>query len=349
MRAIVASVLRSASRKRVCWNDSSSRPKAVALARIGDRPLEHRLDHDDGGDGDRQALLRELLHQLEEALALGVAEQVLGRHAHVVEEQLGGVLAVHADLVEQLAAREPLEVVAGLGDDQRHAGGAVFAAGLRGDDQQVAVLAVGDEGLGAVDHVLVAVALGARLDVLQVRAGTRLGHRDRADELAAGHGRQPAPLLLLAAVVEDVVRDDRAVDAAAECAVGGARLLLEDHGLVGERAAAAAVLLRNRRAQAARPRRPCSRTRGRRASGRPSARGAAPTRGGRTHERSRAGARARRSSTVSGEGRRSASADGASRTRTGGLLGAIQALSQLSYSPVSVASEAGANRSKRRL
>jgi hypothetical protein len=45
------------------------------------------------------------------------------------------------------------------------------------------------------------------------------------------------------------VGDDRAVDGIAEGAVGGSRLFLEDHGLVGECAARAAVLLRNRRAE----------------------------------------------------------------------------------------------------
>jgi len=48
----------------------------------------------------------QLLHQLGEAATLLAAEQVRRRHAHVVEVQLRGVLAVHADLVEDAAAAE---------------------------------------------------------------------------------------------------------------------------------------------------------------------------------------------------------------------------------------------------
>ncbi len=59
----------------------------------------------DAGDGDRQPLLGQVGHEVHEALAL-VAEQVGHRHVDVGEEQLGGVLAVHADLVEVAAALE---------------------------------------------------------------------------------------------------------------------------------------------------------------------------------------------------------------------------------------------------
>jgi hypothetical protein len=73
---------------------------------------------------------------------------------------------MHADLVEQLAAAESLQVVTCLRDDQRHAGGALLPSGLRGDDQEVAVLPVRYEGLGAVDHVVVAIPPGPCLDAL---------------------------------------------------------------------------------------------------------------------------------------------------------------------------------------
>jgi hypothetical protein len=48
-----------------------------------------------------------------------VAEQVLDGHPHVVEEQLGGVLAVQADLVEVAAPLEALH--APLEHQQAHA------------------------------------------------------------------------------------------------------------------------------------------------------------------------------------------------------------------------------------
>ena len=106
-----------------------------------------------------------------------------GRHPHAVEEQLGGVLPVLADLVQHAAAREPLAAL-GLDDDQRDAGRGVVRIGLGHDDHELGEQAVGDERLGAVDDVLVAVADRLGLDVLQIRAGAGLGHRDGADQLA---------------------------------------------------------------------------------------------------------------------------------------------------------------------
>ena len=105
---------------------------------------------------DQQPLLRQLLHQLDEALPFLVAEQVGGRHAHVVEEQLRRVVGLQADLVEVAAALEALDLV-GLDDDQRRALGALRRVGLGDDDDQIGELAVGDEGLRAVDAIVVAV------------------------------------------------------------------------------------------------------------------------------------------------------------------------------------------------
>ena len=164
---------------------------------------------------DLQALLRQLLHQLDKALAFLVAEQIGRRHAHVVEEQLRRVVRLQADLVEVAAALETFDLV-GLDDDQRGALGALRRVGLGDDDDQIGELAVGDEGLRAVDAVVVAVLFRAGLDALQVGAGARLGHGDGADQLAGRHLRQPFLLLLFRAVVEDVGRDDGIVQRDAE-------------------------------------------------------------------------------------------------------------------------------------
>ena len=160
---------------------------------------------------DRQALLRQLLHQLDEAQALFGAEKVRGRHADIVEEQFRRVLRFHADLVEIASAMEALRL-SRLDDDQRRAFRAARGIGLGDDDDQVGELTVADEGLLPVDDILIAVQPGRRLDALQIRSGARLGHRDGADEFAGRHLRQPFPLLLLGAIVEDVGRDDRAVE-----------------------------------------------------------------------------------------------------------------------------------------
>ena len=68
-------------------------------------------------------------------------------------------------------------------------------AGRQGDDG--GTLPVGDPGLGAVDDVLVAVALGPAGDVAGVAAGIGLGQGQGAAAFPDGHGRQPPTLLLL--------------------------------------------------------------------------------------------------------------------------------------------------------
>ena len=108
---------------------------------------------------------------------------------------------------------------------------------------------VGDERLGAVDDVVVAVAQCGGLDVLQVRARAGFGHRDGGDHLPAGHPGQPPSALLLGAVGQDVVRDDAAVHGNTEAAVQGPALRFEHGEVVRESAAAPAVLLGDRAAQ----------------------------------------------------------------------------------------------------
>ena len=108
-----------------------------------------------------------------------------------------------------------------------------------------AMPAVGDEGLLPVDDQLVALAQRRGADRLQVAARAGLGHGNRRDHLALGHARQPGALLLLAAVVEDVGRDDVGVQAEAggrEHALGH---LLDHHGAVEEVGAGPAVLFRH--------------------------------------------------------------------------------------------------------
>ena len=138
-----------------------------------------------------------------------------------------------ADFFEVLTARE-----AGRGridQEQAHALGACGRVGLGGEHQQVAVLAVADEDLAAVDDVVVAVAVtypsrrGA--DGLEVAARAGLGHADGGNRLAAGHARQPVCALRLGAAVQQVGRDDVVVhlQPADKAAVAPAREHL-DHG-----------------------------------------------------------------------------------------------------------------------
>ena len=115
------------------------------------------LGRGDAGDRDRESLLRQVVDEVREALALD-AEQVVDRHVDVGEEELGGVLRVQADLLEVATALEAVH--AAFEHEQAHARVPLRRVGLDRGDHEVGVDAVGDERLGAVDDVVVAVADG---------------------------------------------------------------------------------------------------------------------------------------------------------------------------------------------
>ena len=107
---------------------------------------------------------------------------VLG-HLDVVEHQLAGVAATHAELVELLRDREALHAF--FDQERGDAAGAEFRLGLGVDDQRVGVRAVGDPELAAVEQVVAALVLGLELHRDHVAAGARLAHGQRADMFAA--------------------------------------------------------------------------------------------------------------------------------------------------------------------
>jgi len=139
-------------------------------------------------------LLWQVLHEVDEAHAF-VAEQVFGGHPDIGERQLCGVLSIEADLVEFAAALEALH--APLDDQQREARRALARVSAGDHDHQVGIDPVGDEGLCAVEDVVVTLFHGAGLDALQVASRAGLGHCDRGDDLPVAELRQPACLLLV--------------------------------------------------------------------------------------------------------------------------------------------------------
>ena len=81
------------------------------------------LHRSNRADREREALLRQLLHQLDKAVAFFLAEQVFRRHHDIVEEQFGRIGGVQPDLVEVA----PATIAVGarrLDHDQREAFGA---------------------------------------------------------------------------------------------------------------------------------------------------------------------------------------------------------------------------------
>src|SRR3546814_7636443 len=59
-----------------------------------------------------------------------------------------------------------------------------------------------------MDDVVVAGAMGARANALQIGAGSRFGHGNGTHTLAAGHRRQVTMLLRLGAVIVEIMGDD---------------------------------------------------------------------------------------------------------------------------------------------
>ena len=149
---------------------------------------------------------------------------------------------MHADLVQVAAALEARH--AALDHEQADAARAGRRIGACHDDHQVAHLAVGNEGLLAVQHVVAALSHRGRADALQIAARAWLAHRDRGDELTGAVTRQPAFALPGAGQANQIVADDVVVHGEARAVrADPGQLLVHDQvvGVVG--VAAAAVLL----------------------------------------------------------------------------------------------------------
>ena len=170
-------------------------------------------------------------------------------HAHVLEGEQRGVGRVHAELAQLLLADHARRVH--VDDEQREAVVAGVRVGLGDEHDEVGPVAVGDVGLGPVDHPLVAVAHGARLDAGHVGAGVGLGDAEAGDLLALDRGHEVGLLLLLGAEGEDRRRRHVGVDRDPhrQAAAVGVHDLLAEHEVAVVVAALAAVLLGEREAE----------------------------------------------------------------------------------------------------
>jgi GntR family transcriptional regulator len=141
----------------------------------------------------------EAAYRMLEAATLLLADELVCRYPAVLEHELGAVDGAVAQLLQLLAHREALAL---LGQEQAHAlvRGGGLRIGLGQDGEAGAMDAVGDPGLGAVEHIVVAIATRHGADALQVGAGIGLGQADAATDLAGGEARQPRPLLRLGTV-----------------------------------------------------------------------------------------------------------------------------------------------------
>ena len=161
----------------------------AALLHVALRLGQRRRGRAQRAAGDIDAAAVQAGHGDLEALAL-VADAVFHRHARVLENHRPGGLAFPAHLVLVAAVAD-----AGRVRRDREAGNAAGAgpAGARHQHQQVGVAGAGNERLGAVQHIVVAVAAGAGFQRRRVGAGARLGEAIGGQRLAA-HQR-PVPAL----------------------------------------------------------------------------------------------------------------------------------------------------------
>ncbi len=177
-----------------------------------------------------------------------LADQVLGRDRHVVEEHL-----VEVEVVGRHDRPERAPGQAGaVGRDHQHAQAAVLGGvGVGADEGQdhVGVVRARRPHLLAVDDEPVAVEHGPGAQAGQVGARVRLAHPERGGDLAPQDRPRPALLLLLGAEGQDRRGDDaHALRVVARVDAAAAQLLLV-HELLDQAGVAAPVLGRVARHQ----------------------------------------------------------------------------------------------------
>ena len=215
--------------------------EGVAVGGVFAGHLERAVSVGNRVHGDAKPLGGQVAHQVVEAPAL-FTEQVRGRYPDVAEEQLRGVLGAVTDLVELAAPLEALEAF--LDYEQAHAPVPGLRICPRDDDNEVGENAVADEGLRPVEHVVIAVAAGGGLDLLEVRPRPGFGHGYRDQPLAGHEARQPPVALLFVSQVGQVGRHHVVMQREGDALGPGRGDLLSDDDAVTEVAdAQAAVLL----------------------------------------------------------------------------------------------------------
>ena len=132
----------------------------------------------------------------------------------------------------------------GLHDEGGDALGALGLIGHGKDHEHIGHIAVGDEDLGAVHHIVVALQLGLGLTLGSVGTGVGLSQSEGADLVTGGQHGQILGLLLLGAVGQDGVAA-QAVVGGYDIAGGGALLgqLLDADGAGQRVSTLSAVLL----------------------------------------------------------------------------------------------------------
>ena len=176
----------SASMNWVFWKSAIGCAELLALLGVGDRLVEAALGAAEAAGADVEAAAVEAHHRDPEALALA-ADEILGRHADLVEIDLGGRLRMPAELLLLRAEADARHV---LLDHQ--AGNALrpVDAGADHGDVDLVLAAARDERLGAGDDIIIAVLDRAGLERRRVGARAGLGQAIGADPLHRHHRGQ---------------------------------------------------------------------------------------------------------------------------------------------------------------
>ena len=162
---------------------------------------------------------------IRDSISALICHGVFDRHPNVIEKHVVDLAAtIHGGDRSHLYAR------AGHVDEQERDASLRFALG-RGAHQaehHVGVLGEGGPGLGAVDDIMVAVALGPRLERSEVGTRTRFGIALAPPVLAGQDARQIALLLRLAAEGDDHRADHGDAERNDPWRPGPRHLLVED-------------------------------------------------------------------------------------------------------------------------
>ena len=163
--------------------------KLLAFVDVGHGNVQAGLHNADRPPGQDGALVVQARHQNCNTF-VEFPEDVLGRDFAVLEYQLAGIRAAHAQLVQFLGPGKAGEIPLDNKSGNASAAGLRISLGI--DDVNMGVGSVGDPELVAVQDELIALLLCPKSHADDIRAGPGLGHGQGANMLPGAQFRQIA-------------------------------------------------------------------------------------------------------------------------------------------------------------
>ncbi len=124
----------------------------------------------------------ELLHLIDKAFTL-ITDEICSRHANIVEEELRGIAASNAELIQLLADTESRKI----GGHHKEPEGMISGLIIRPceEREKISLRPVGDISLRTVDDIGIAIAFRPRSECCNIRPGARLGDRNCRNHITA--------------------------------------------------------------------------------------------------------------------------------------------------------------------